>query len=278
MVRSMKNALIQLVLWAPRLRHKSAILMIGFICLGACQSVPSYKVNASKIETYRQTSQPAPYKPANLRPYVVFGKTYTPVIPPIGTTQRGGASWYGYESPNRNTANGERFDTDIIAAAHKTWPLPSIVEVKNLDNNKILRLRLNDRGPFVDGRIIDLTREAAKQLGVYKTGTARVEITFLGPAPRIEPAIPSHTFISPGGHTGATHCIIQLGSFLDPNEASKFQKSLLNEGVKAKSLSLGSRTIIYLGPYNKHQKAQSDLRELRESGFEDAFIKSVPKD
>ena len=91
------------------------------------------------------------------------------------------ASWYGGHHQGRPTANGERFDKDAVSAAHKTLPLPSLVEVINLDNGKKIRVRLNDRGPFVAGRIIDLSQEAARRLGFERAGVARVRVRYVGP-------------------------------------------------------------------------------------------------
>lgn len=115
-------------------------------------------------------------------PYVVNGKTYYPMsVEEAGTYRETGvASWYGYETRNRKgghmTANGEAFDPDGLNAAHKYLPLPTHVKVTNLKNNRSIILRVNDRGPFVDGRIIDLSAGAAKKLGYYKNGTARVVV------------------------------------------------------------------------------------------------------
>ena len=95
--------------------------------------------------------------------------------------EKGLASWYGEQFHNRNTANGEVFDMDRITAAHKTLPLPSIVEVTDLDTGKKLKVRVNDRGPFVSGRIIDLSKGAAKKLGIYQRGVARVRVRYIGP-------------------------------------------------------------------------------------------------
>lgn len=95
----------------------------------------------------------------------------------------GVGSWYGEQFHNRRTSNGEMFDMDIPSAAHKTLPLPSLVEVTNLDNGKKMIVRVNDRGPFVDGRIIDLSKAAAQQLGYYRNGVARVRVKYVGPAP-----------------------------------------------------------------------------------------------
>jgi rare lipoprotein A len=113
-------------------------------------------------------------------PYVVKGKRYVPMSAEQARTYRqtGIASWYGYETYHEKgghmTANGEAFDPRGLNAAHKHLPLPTFVRVTNLDNKRQIIVRVNDRGPFVKGRIIDLSAGAAKKLGFYKKGTARV--------------------------------------------------------------------------------------------------------
>ena len=119
--------------------------------------------------------------PGTMRPYQVAGVTYTPREQP-NYDEVGMASWYGPQFHNRSTSNGETFDMDAITAAHRTLPLPSIVEVTNLDNNRTLRVRVNDRGPFVQGRIIDLSRGAARALGYEGRGLTRVRVRYIGPA------------------------------------------------------------------------------------------------
>jgi len=113
-------------------------------------------------------------------PYVVRGKRYVPMsLKETGNyRQKGLASWYGYETLRQKgghmTANGEAFDPNGLNAAHKYLPLPTYVRVTNLENHRHIILRVNDRGPFIPGRIIDLSAGAAKKLGFYKKGTARV--------------------------------------------------------------------------------------------------------
>lgn len=113
-------------------------------------------------------------------PYVVKGKRYVPMGVEKAKTyrQKGIASWYGYETYRQKgghmTANGEAFDPNGLNAAHKYLPLPTFVRVTNLENNRRAILRVNDRGPFVKGRIIDLSAGAAKKLGFYNKGTAKV--------------------------------------------------------------------------------------------------------
>ncbi len=113
------------------------------------------------------------------KPYTILGETYYPLKSSQGFVQEGIASWYGEQFHNRPTANGELFDMYSITAAHKTLPLPTWVRVTNLDNRRSMVLRINDRGPFVDDRVIDLSYAAAQVLGVEKVGTARVRIEAL---------------------------------------------------------------------------------------------------
>ncbi len=126
-----------------------------------------------------------PRAPKIGNPYQVFGIWYYPADDK-GYDVRGVVSWYGPGFHALNTANGETYDQDGISGAHKTLPLPSYVEVENLDNGRKLTVRLNDRGPFVDGRIVDLSRKAAQLLGVDRPGTARVRVRRVFPdAPTI---------------------------------------------------------------------------------------------
>ncbi|MBU1209825.1 MAG: septal ring lytic transglycosylase RlpA family protein [Alphaproteobacteria bacterium] len=119
------------------------------------------------------------YKLGN--PYQVAGRTYFPRHEP-GYDRTGTASWYGDDFHGRLTSNGEVFDMHQISGAHPTLPLPSLVRVTNLDNGRSIVLRVNDRGPFVHDRIIDLSRAAADRLGFLNRGTAKVRVTYVGPA------------------------------------------------------------------------------------------------
>lgn len=122
------------------------------------------------------------YRAANLRSYEVNGKRYQPRVDKH-YDEKGLASWYNYPGQRRRpTASGEIFDSGAMAAAHKTLPLPCMVEVTNLDNGRKVKVRVNDRGPYVSGRIIDLTPAAADKLGFRGKGVAHVRVKFLGPA------------------------------------------------------------------------------------------------
>lgn len=140
---------------------------------------PWWDVDVSKIPDATPTLHTGAYK-AN--PYTVLGKTYFPLQESKTYVQSGTASWYGTKFHGQNTANGEVYDLYGMSAAHKTLPLPSYVRVTNLDNNRTVILRVNDRGPFYSDRIIDLSYAAAKKLGYAETGTARVKVEGIDPA------------------------------------------------------------------------------------------------
>jgi rare lipoprotein A len=139
---------------------------------------PWWDVDVSRIPDATPTLHSGPYK-AN--PYTVLGKTYFPLQESKTYVASGTASWYGTKFHGQNTANGEVYDLYGMSAAHKTLPLPSYVRVTNLDNNKSVILRVNDRGPFYSDRIIDLSYAAAKKLGYAETGTARVKVEGIDP-------------------------------------------------------------------------------------------------
>lgn len=116
-------------------------------------------------------------------PYEANGRWYVPTPEP-GYEQTGAASWYGAQFHGQRTASGETFDQDALTAAHPTLPIPSLVQVTNLENGREVIVRVNDRGPFVGERLIDLSRGAASALGFQDAGQARVHVRYLGPAPR----------------------------------------------------------------------------------------------
>ena len=115
------------------------------------------------------------------KPYVIKGRTYFPRKDPK-YTEVGMASWYGTQFHGKTTANGEVFDMNLLSAAHRTLPLPSLVRVTNLANNRSIVVRVNDRGPYSRNRIIDLSRKTAEVLGFKRQGTARVRVTYVGAA------------------------------------------------------------------------------------------------
>jgi len=150
----------------PR-RRLSALVVLASLALAACA-------------TGRAEPGAAPHRKVG-SPYVVSGVAYTPAEDPEYDAV-GRASWYGPGFHGKRTANGERYDMYAMTAAHPTLPLPSVVEVTNLETGERVRLRLNDRGPFAKNRIIDVSRAAAERLGFLDEGTAPVRVRYLGPA------------------------------------------------------------------------------------------------
>lgn len=163
--------------WA---RLRLPALLLACLTVTACVS-PKYAVDRRPSVA---APKPGQRVPATMRPYQVRGVWYTPKYDP-DYDEKGVASWYGEQFHNRNTANGEVFDMELATAAHKTLPLPSLVEVTDLESGRKIKVRVNDRGPFVDGRIIDLSKGAAEKLGIYRKGVARVRVRYLGPAPEV---------------------------------------------------------------------------------------------
>jgi len=162
-----------------------AFILVGvFGLLGACTTaelaidLAKKRVNKKEaVEAEQNTVIANPhYKVGN--PYQIEGIWYYPERD-LTYDKTGIASWYGDEFGGRLSANGEIFDPALVSAAHKTLPMPSVVRVTNLDNGKSLVVRINDRGPYVSGRIIDMSREAARLLGFKDNGIARVRVKLL---------------------------------------------------------------------------------------------------
>lgn len=166
------------------------VAVLGCAGLAACATPLPTRIpqTASVAKPARpHAGPPLPGSTTGLRgtakPYQIKGIWYYPKADP-DYDEQGIGSWYGEQFHNRRTANGEIFDMDLPSAAHKTLPLPSLVEVTNLDNGRRMTVRVNDRGPFVEGRIIDLSKAAAQQLGYGRAGVARVRVRYVGPAPK----------------------------------------------------------------------------------------------
>ena len=125
--------------------------------------------------------KPEPRAASGNNPYAVYGVTYTPLADTSGYRERGVASWYGKKFHGRRTSSGEPYDMYAMTAAHKTLPLPSYVRVRNLENGRSVLVRVNDRGPFLHNRLIDLSYAGAAKLGILGTGTGLVEVEAVSP-------------------------------------------------------------------------------------------------
>jgi len=183
--------------------------------------------------------------------------------PPPGGVERGIASWYGGKFQGRPTASGEIFDTHQLTAAHRSLPFQTRVEVVNLDNGRRVVVRINDRGPFVRGRIVDLSYAAARQLGMVGPGTARVELHVLGrgDAGALQDPERADATATAGRYT------VQVGAFQDPVRADALRAELARRypGVEVTSDGVWHR--VQVGTYERRPAAERIQRELRRLGF-----------
>jgi len=181
----------------------------------------------------------------------------------LSAMETGQASWYGGKFQGRQTANGEKFDTNMLTAAHKTLPFNTIVEVKNIENDKIVHVRINDRGPFVEGRIIDLSRAAASKLDMVGAGVAKVEIRIIkDPAELVENK--DHNI-----ETGLMqhNWIIQVASFSKSENAEKVEKTLTdNDFITHRELTSNGYIRIILKDISNNE-IESVKNRLEELGF-----------
>jgi rare lipoprotein A len=174
------------------MRRQIALFSI-LLVITACSSTPRrdggyYQddgPHASAPVDIWQVPEPVPkYEPLSKygnKPYTVFNKTYSPLADAKDYRERGVASWYGRKFHGQRASSGETYDMYALTAAHKTLPLPSYARVRNLTNNRSIVVRVTDRGPFIDNRLIDLSYTAAARLGILGTGTGLVEVEGLIP-------------------------------------------------------------------------------------------------
>jgi len=220
------------------------------------------------------TSEPSPQQPAGYpKPYKVFGKWYQPLPDSKGFRQRGIASWYGKNFHGKKTSNGEIYDMYAMTAAHKTLPLGTYVRVQHLENKQELEVRINDRGPFVRGRIIDLSYTAAKKLGIVGPGTADVEIVALG-TPATTDGGTSRTFVQGDYYSG--NFTFQVGAFANRENAERLKRKL-DEQYKNAHITLYDRgdKIFYrvrVGAFNSLEDAVRNEAILIQDGYPDAFM------
>lgn len=210
----------------------------GLYAPGVADGGPSSAIDISGlVEPVPRDEPRARY--GNRSPYSVLGKSYHVLDSARGFRERGLASWYGTKFNGRATSSGEFYDICSFTAAHKTLPLPSYVRVTNLDNGRSLIVRVNDRGPFHPGRVMDLSYAAAVRLGVDRAGTARVELEAVGPgdsrpgngqAAVSESAQPVSPRIDRASRT-AGESIIQAGSFGEKSNARRLADRLEEGGV-----------------------------------------------
>jgi len=220
---------------------------------------------------------PAPIVEATMRPYQVRGRWYRPTEQP-GYDEIGTASWYGAQFNGRATASGERFDMNALTAAHKTLPLPALVEVTNLANGRSTIVRVNDRGPFAENRIIDLSRGAAEEIGLLARGVGQVRVRYVGPAPRgrgagVQYAGASARASQPRQEQDASRFWVQAGSFSDPTAAHLAAESLGDRASVSAAHVDGRRYFrVLVGPWDDANAAERARQGIVARGVRDALL------
>lgn len=222
----------------------------------------------------RQAPLPPPTAPKGYpKPYKVGKTWYQPIPHAKNFSQKGLASWYGKKFHGRKTSNGETYNMYAMTAAHKTLPLGTWVRVRNLNNKKEIVVRVNDRGPFVRNRIIDLSYTGAKKLDIVGPGTAPVEIVALGT--RKSSSAGSKVTYTPGDYYSGKFTF-QVGAFKNRANAEKLVTTL-NE--KYKNAHISPSTIngemfyrVRVGKYTTLQDIIKDEDVLVQKGYTGAFI------
>ena len=251
--------------------------------LAACASAGGTgRPGASMIRPV--VNDPAPFVSGTMRPYQIRGQWYRPSEQP-NYDERGTASWYGDAFNGRPTATGERFDMHALTAAHKTLPLPCLVEVTNLATGRSIVVRVNDRGPFVDGRILDLSRGSAEALGLLNAGLGEVRVRYLGPAPRgggnglrdgiqyasASETVPVRAAAEPGGAYW-----VQAGAFSDRRVAGHIADRL-GQRASISETDAGGRALfrVLVGPWGDANAAETARQAVIARGYPDALLISA---
>ncbi|MCG6934785.1 MAG: septal ring lytic transglycosylase RlpA family protein [Proteobacteria bacterium] len=208
------------------------ILLVPGLLLAGCStsrysqrhdSAPVRDIDVSQVPDAVPRNEPLS-KYGNPDSYTVYGRRYTVLNSADGYSERGIASWYGKKFHGHRTSSGEPYDMYAMSAAHKTLPLPSYVRVTNLKNRKSVIVRVNDRGPFHQNRLIDLSYVAAKKLGIIDTGTGMVEVTVLRPG-----AMPSQvprTASEESATEAEMQLYLQVGAFVSRHNAEQLRDKL----------------------------------------------------
>ncbi len=210
-----------------------------------------------------------PLRAANMRPYVALGKQFKPMAELKPYKQQGVASWYGRRYHGKNTASGEVYDMYEMTAAHPTLPLPSYARVTNLDTGKSVVVRLNDRGPFLSDRLIDLSYTAAYKLGIVANGSGRVEVESILPDASAGTVMassyskPKTVFAAPADNTGSKPVYLQLGAFGSSDNAHTFLAQAHKKLPALKNTINISKNKglykIHVGPYPNQIVAKMDV-------------------
>jgi len=265
--------------------RKATILSLAGAIIQGCSLLgdkmdgpPDKEVNWQNIPNPAPRDEPRS-KRGNPESYVVMGKRYFVSQKPKGYTQQGIASWYGTKFHGRLTSSGEVYDMHKMTAAHKTLPIPVYVKVSNVDNGKHIIVRVNDRGPFVSGRIIDLSYTAAKKLGITQRGTANVKIETISNT--VAPAAPPSDTASSDLGGNQTLYFLQLGAFSQRVLAEQFAAKLIALPIEPVVITNSTRNqnplyLVRVGPFQTTDQLEPVESQLIEQGFTDTYTVSEP--
>ena len=272
------------------MRARLVLLMVGAMVLAACggkgvrdDGPPS---GSARIPDLPRDPVPRPEprsKYGNGPVYEVLGKRYQVMNTSSGYQERGVASWYGKKFHGNLTSNREPYDMYAMTAAHKTLPLPTYVRVRNLRNNKSVIVRVNDRGPFVHNRVIDLSYAAALKLDMVRDGTSMVEVTAISfdepPGDRtVRRSTPSAPPSSTGSSPAATNRIfVQVGAFGDRANAERRLGELSIAGIRSAFIHeerTPERTVyrVRIGPVADVVQYDVIVEELESIGITDPYL------
>jgi rare lipoprotein A len=220
------------------------------------------------------TVEPPPTPPGQPKPYKIGKNWYQPLAHAQGFNQRGRASWYGRDFHGRKTSNGETYNMYAMTAAHKTLPFGTYVSVHNLENNRKIDVRINDRGPFARGRIIDLSYTAAKKLGIVGPGTADVEIIALGTPNPSDISKSAGQSYSPSNYYQGNFTI-QIGAFSEWANAERLREKLArsHKNVHIKAYFDGNATFyrVRVGKYSSLEEADRNEEFMIQNGYKNAY-------
>lgn len=205
--------------------------------------------------------------------YTVMGKTYNVMKSSADFVQQGDASWYGTKFHGRKTSSGEVYDMYAMTAAHKTLPLPTYVEVRHRTNGRKIIVKVNDRGPFHDGRIIDLSYAAAKKLGVAATGTGPVEIRVINTKAMSLDA--SNVILPPSNGNGAIHVqVAAMGTAVAAEEVAGTLRDENFRSVRVHMLKTDGRKLyrVRIGPIPNADLAYRVLKKPNDIGHDAARV------
>jgi len=231
------------------------------------------KIIPKNVTTTDAVAKYEAYAPANMRPYTIKGIKYQPLKTGKGFSDKGHASWYGQKFHGHLTANGEVYDMYEMTAAHKTLPLPSFVRVTNLKNDKQVVVRVNDRGPFHNNRVIDLSYAAALKLGVLKTGIAdvKLDVIHIDQAGKVTlgrlPTAPNKET-----NMSSLQIYIQVAALQNKTQIEKLASGL--KILYQRPFKLRAEQGIYklhIGPVKSQHEADNLLNELKSNGYSGAY-------